>query len=397
MNITHNLSSWVSNIAPSPTLAVDAKAKALAAAGEDVCGFGAGEPDFDTPEFIKQAAVKALMEGKTKYSPVSGILPLREALAQKFRDYNHIEGVTPDQIIISPGGKYSCQLVMQAICSPGDEVIIPTPYWVSYPEMAKLTGAKPVFVEGREENGFKITAEQLKTTITPKTRLLVLCSPSNPTGAVYTKEELELLMEVALKAGIYVMSDEIYEYLTYDNVTPVSPASFSEEAAQRVITVGGFSKTYSMTGWRIGTVMAAKPIASAITNLQSQTTSNTNTFIQYGALAALIEKEQANVALKQMLAAFDKRRLLLWEGLNNISGITCQRAQGAFYLFPNISSFGLNSTDFCGQLLESEKMAIVPGVAFGADKFARFSYAVSDATIEKGLERMTRFCKNLKK
>ncbi len=397
MNTSHKLSSWVSNIAPSPTLAVDAKAKALAAAGEDVCGFGAGEPDFDTPEFIKQAAIKALLEGKTKYSPVAGIQPLRDALAQKYREENKIEGVTAEQIIISSGGKYSCQLTMQALCSPGDEVIIPTPYWVSYPEMAKLCGAVPKYVEGREENAFKITPEQLKAAITPKTRLLVLCSPSNPTGSIYTRKELESLVAVALAADIYIMSDEIYEYLTYDGAVSVSPASFSAEAANRVVTVGGFSKTYAMTGWRLGTIMAPKPIATAITNLQSQTTSNTNTFIQYGALAAVTEKTQAKEALSKMLAVFDKRRLRLWEGLNKIPGITCQRAQGAFYLFPNVSSFGMDSTEFCGKLLESEKMAIVPGVAFGADKFARFSYAVADVVIEKGLERMARFCAKLKK
>lgn len=249
------LSTWASNIAPSPTLAVDAKAKELKAAGEDVCGFGAGEPDFDTPEFIKEACVKALSEGKTKYAPAPGIPALREALAEKYRNQG-VDGVTAAQCVVSPGGKYSCYLAILAVISPGDEVVIPAPYWVSYPEMVKLAGGVPKTVFAGLENGFKITPEQLRAAITPKTRLVIINSPSNPTGAIYSPEELQALTAVALEAGIYIMSDEIYEYLLYDGVKHVSPASFSKEAADSVITVAGFSKTFSMTGWRLGTLMA---------------------------------------------------------------------------------------------------------------------------------------------
>lgn len=383
------------NIAPSPTLAVDAKAKELKAAGEDVCGFGAGEPDFDTPEFIKAACVKALSEGKTKYAPAPGIPALREALATKYRNQG-VDGVTAAQCVVSPGGKYSCYLAILAVISPGDEVIIPAPYWVSYPEMVKLAGGVPKVIFAGQDVGFKVTPEQLQEAITPKTRMVVLNSPSNPTGAVYTTAELEALTEVALRAGIYIMSDEIYEYLLYDGVEHVSPASFSKEAAESVITVAGFSKTFSMTGWRLGTLMASPAVAKAVASLQSQTSSNATTFAQYGALAAMEQWDASMAAVRGMLEVFDRRRLRLLEGLQQIEGIECARAQGAFYLFPNIENLGLSAAEFAERLLEEEKVAVVPGEGFGAPGYMRLSYATSDEVIEKGLERLARFCQQLR-
>ena len=389
------LSTWATNISPSPTLAVDAKAKELKAAGEDVCGFGAGEPDFDTPEFIKEACARALMEGKTKYAPAPGILALRSALAEKYRNDNGVDGVEASQIVVSPGGKYSCYLAVLAVVSPGDEVIIPAPYWVSYPEMVKLAGGTPKSIFAGAGAGFKISPEQLKEAITPKTRMVIINSPSNPTGAIYSRAELEALVEVALAAGVYIMSDEIYEYLLYDGVEHASPASFSKEAADSVITVSGFSKTFSMTGWRLGTLMAPAPIAKAVASLQSQTSSNATTFAQFGALAAMENWDQSMAAVGEMLTVFDRRRIRLLEGLSSIEGVTCPRSQGAFYLFPNIESFGLSANDFAAKILDEEKVALVPGEGFGASGYMRLSYAISDETIEKGLERINRFCASI--
>lgn len=389
-----SLSSWAQNIAPSPTLAVDAKAKALKAAGEDVCGFAAGEPDFDTPDFIKEACAAALKSGKTKYAPTPGIEELRVALAEKYgSDYNL--KVAPSQVVVSPGGKFSCYLAILSVCSPGDEVIIPAPFWVSYPEMVKLAGATPKQVLATDATGFKLTPAQLEAAITPKTKLLILNSPSNPTGAVYTREELGAIVDLAVKRNLYIMSDEIYEHLTYDGAKHYSPATFSKEAETRTIIVSGFSKTYSMTGWRLGTLVAPPPIAKAVAELQSQMTSNATTFAQYGALAALKEKAKTQAALQTMLVAFDRRRKFLHAELNKIPGVSCLLAQGAFYLFPNISKFGLSSTEFCTRLLEKEKVAAVQGSAFGAEGYLRLSYATSDEIIAKGVARLANFCKTL--
>ena len=388
------LSTWARNISPSPTLAVDAKAKALKAEGKDVCGFGAGEPDFDTPQFIKDACAKALAEGKTKYVPTPGILPLRKAIAADYTARG-FRNLTEMNVVLSPGGKMSCYLAVMATISPGDEVVIPAPYWVSYPEMVKLAGGVPKFVLAEDSAGFKITAEQLRAAITPKTRLIILTSPSNPTGAVYSREELEALIAVAVEHGIYVLSDEIYAHLTYDGVSASHPATFSERASELVITASGFAKTYAMTGWRLGTIVAPAPIAKAISGLQSQMSSNCTTFAQFGALAVYEQPEKAKAAVAEMLAVFDRRRKLLCDGLNAIPGISCYRSQGAFYLFPNIKSFGLSSTDFAAKLLEEELVAVVPGFAFGAEGYMRLSYATSDETILKGLERIARFCKKL--
>jgi aspartate aminotransferase len=396
MDPSSMLSSWARNVAPSPTLAVDAKAKALAAAGKDVCGFGAGEPDFDTPEFIKEACIQALRDGKTKYAPAAGVPQLRELLADKYRNQNGISNVTPAQVVVSPGGKFSCYLAILSVISPGDEVVVPAPYWVSYPEMVKLAGGVPKVIFSGQENGFKITPEQLQSAITAKTRLVILNSPSNPTGAVYSRAELEALVAVVLaSANTFIMSDEIYEYLLYDDVTHHSPASFSAEAAARVITVSGFAKTFSMTGWRLGTLVAPPAIAKAVADLQSQTTSNATTFAQYGAIAALQQADAAAVAVMEMLKVFDRRRLLLLEGLQGIAGMECARAQGAFYLFPKIAAMGLSADSFAERLLDAEQVAVVPGSGFGAEGYIRLSYATSDSTIIKGLERINRFCSSL--
>ena len=390
------LSTWARNVSPSPTLAVDAKAKALQAAGEDVCGFAAGEPDFDTPEHIKEACIAALKGGKTKYAPTPGIEPLRQAIVDRYLAEYGLKAA-PSPVIVSPGGKYNCYLGVLATCSPGDEVIVPAPYWVSYPEMVKLAGATPKFVLADDRTGFRLTPAMVEAAITPRTKLLILNSPSNPTGAVYTRQELEAIVAVAIKHNLYILSDEMYEHLVYDGVKPTCIATLSKEAEARTITVAGFSKTYAMTGWRIGTTLAPAPIAKAISELQSQMSSNVTTFAQYGALAALKEKEKTSAALKLMMTAFDRRRKFLHAELNKIPGITCLLAEGAFYLFPNISSFGLSDVEFCNRLLDQEKVAAVPGSAFGAEGYLRLSYATGDDIIQKGVTRLARFCASLKK
>jgi aspartate aminotransferase len=395
-NLPAPLSTWARNVSPSPTLAIDAKAKALLAAGEDVCGFAAGEPDFDTPDHINEACIAALKAGKTKYAPTPGIEPLRQAIADKYAaDYGL--KVAPSQVVVSPGGKFSCYLGVLSVCSPGDEVIIPAPYWVSYPEMVKLAGATPKFVLADDSTGFRLTPAQLEAAITPKTKLLILTSPSNPTGAVYTRAEMEAIVAVAMKHNLYIMSDEIYEHLVYDGVQHVAPATFGKDVEARTIIVSGFSKPYAMTGWRLGTLVAPAPIAKAAAELQSQMSSNATTFAQYGALAALKEKEKTKASLQAMLVAFDRRRKFLHAELNKIPGISCLLAQGAFYLFPNISKFGMSDTEFCSKLLEQEKVAVVPGSAFGAEGYMRLSYATSDEIIKKGVERLARFCATLRK
>jgi len=389
------LSTWARNVSPSPTLAVDAKAKALQAAGEDVCGFAAGEPDFDTPEHIKDACIAALKGGKTKYAPTPGIEPLRQAIVDRYLAEYGLKAA-PSQVIVSPGGKYNCYLGVLATCSPGDEVIVPAPYWVSYPEMVKLAGAIPKFVLADDRTGFRLTPAMVEAAITPRTKLLILNSPSNPTGAVYTRQELEAIVAVAINHNLYILSDEMYEHLVYDGVKPTCVATLSKEAEARTITVAGFSKTYAMTGWRIGTTLAPAPIAKAISELQSQMSSNVTTFAQYGALAALKEKEKTAAALKLMMTAFDRRRKFLHAELNKIAGISCLLAEGAFYLFPNISSFGLSDVEFCNRLLDQEKVAAVPGSAFGAEGYLRLSYATGDDIIQKGVTRLARFCTSLK-
>ena len=392
----HNLSVWAKGVSPSPTLAVDAKAKALKAAGESVCGFGAGEPDFDTPEFIKKGAEKALQDGMTKYAPAAGVPALRSAIAEKYARDNGLVNTESNQVIVSPGGKFSCYLAILSVISPGDEVIVPAPYWVSYPEMVKLAGGTARYITTEMEDGFKMSPEQFKEAITDKTRMVILNSPSNPTGAVYTKSELEAIVAIAIEKNIYILSDEIYEYLLYDGVEHFSPASFSKEAENLTITVSGFSKTFSMTGWRLGTLLAPAEIAKAVGSLQSQTSSNATTFAQYGALAALEYWDDSLSAVHDMLKHFDRRRITLLDGLNAISGIECNRSEGAFYLFPRIKNLGMSSMDFADKLLEDKKVAVVPGEAFGAPGYMRLSYATSDDVITEGLKRLDEFSANLK-
>jgi aspartate aminotransferase len=389
-----SLSAWALNITPSPTLGIESQIKARRAAGEDVCGFAAGEPDFDTPDHIKQAAMAALQAGETKYAATPGIAPLRQAIAVKYGEVYGLK-VDPSQVVVSPGGKFSCYLAILAVCSPGDEVVIPAPYWVSYPEMVKLAGAVPRFVLADDSTGFRLTAAQLEAAVTSRTKLLILNSPSNPTGAVYTRAEMEAIVAVALRHNLYILSDEIYEFLVYDGVRPVGPATLGAEAAARTMIVSGFSKTYAMTGWRLGTLVAPPPIAKAAAELQSQMATNATTFAQFGALAALRDKEKTEAAFLKMLAAFDRRRKFLHSGLNRIPGITCLLAEGAFYLFPRISSFGIPSQVFCERLLAEGKVGAVPGSAFGAEGYIRLSYATGDEIIAKGVDRLARFCGSL--
>ena len=385
------LNERVAAIAPSLTLAIDAKAKALAAAGEKVCGFGAGEPDFDTPEHIKEAAAKALKEGKTKYAPNDGIIELRTAIADKLASENKLSYKT-EQILVSNGAKHSLFNIFMAICRAGDEVIIPAPYWLSYPEMVRVAGGTPVYVRGTEAHGLKVTASQLEAVITPRTKALVINSPSNPTGMVYTRDELRALAEVAVKHNLYIVSDEIYERMVYDNVEAVSVGSLSPEIFRRTITVNGFSKPYAMTGWRLGYFAGPLELVKAASALQSHSTSAPNTFAQYGAVAALRGPQDC---VTKMVQAFDERRQYLYRRLSNMKGITCVKPAGAFYVFPNITSFGVSSIDFAGKLLTAEKMAVVPGLPFGADEHIRLSYACSMANIEEGMTRLDRFISTL--
>lgn len=388
----NQIAALAATLSPSLTLAIDAKAKKLKAEGVDVCGFGAGEPDFDTPQHIKDAAANALAAGFTKYTPSSGIPELRAAIADKLQKEN---GLTykPSQVIVNCGAKLSCFNVILATCNPGDEVIIPAPYWLSYPEMVKLAGATPVIVETSETNSFKLTPNQFRDAMTPATRMIILNSPSNPTGSVYTKDELQALAEVALEEEILMLADEIYEKLVYDNTPFTSLASLSQEIYDLTVTVNGFSKAFAMTGWRLGYIAAPEPIAVAIDSLQSHSTSNPTSFVQKGALAGL-QGDQSFIG--EMLKAFAERRDYMYQRLTGIAGITCVKPLGAFYMLPNISHFGLGSAQFCERLLNEQKVACVPGIAFGSDAHIRLSYACSMENIQKGLDRLAAFCGSLK-
>jgi aspartate aminotransferase len=387
----YRISKRAASLAPSLTLAIDSKAKQMKAEGQDVVGFGAGEPDFDTPQHIKDAAAKALADGFTKYTPSAGLPELRQAIADKFKRENGLS-YKPGQIIVSCGGKHSCYNVMMATCQEGDEVIIPAPYWLSYPEMVKLAGATPVILQTTDRTEFKVTPDQLRRAMTPRTRLFILNSPSNPTGTVYSPEEVKALGDVCVEKGVLTMSDEIYEHLLYDGAVHKSLASISPAHYERTIVVHGFAKAWSMTGWRLGFLAAPEPIAKAIDAVQSHSTSNPTSFAQKGAVAALTGPQDH---LKGWLVEYDRRRAYAWKKLNSIPRVTCVNSRGAFYLFPNISQTGLKSTDFCAKLLEQEKVAAVPGIAFGADDYIRLSYATSMPNIEKGLDRIERFVKKL--
>jgi len=383
--------SRLQQLTPSLTLAVDSKAKAMLAEGIEVFGFGAGEPDMDTPEHIKAAAIKALEEGRTKYTPSAGIPELRQAISQKFLKDNGLD-YKSSQVIVSNGAKQSCFNAIAAVVNEGDEVIIPAPYWLSYPEMVRIVGGEPVFIQTREENSWKITPEDFENAMTPRTKMIILNSPGNPTGSIYTREELKALSEVAAEEDIYILSDEIYEKLTYDGAEHVSVASISPEAYDLTITINGFSKAYAMTGWRLGYLAAPEPIARAIDSMQSHMTSNPCSFAQYGALAALTGDQQC---VADMREEFDIRRQYMFERLTQIQGVSAVRPQGAFYVLANISALGLKSQNFADRLLSKSSVAVVPGVAFGDDRTIRLSYATSLDVIKSGLDRIEEFCRSL--
>jgi aspartate aminotransferase len=386
-----DISARAAQLSPSLTLSIDSKAKAMKAEGIDVCGFGAGEPDFDTPEHIKQACIAALEAGFTKYTPSAGLPELRQAIAEKLEADNQIS-YRPSQIVVSSGAKHSCYNAILATCQPGDEVLIPSPYWVSYPDMVRLAGAEPVIVQTTERNGWKMRASDFENAMTPRTKMVILNSPGNPTGAVYTREELEGIVEVAAEEDIYILSDEIYEKLVYDDAKHVSVASLSPEAYGLTITVNGFSKAYAMTGWRLGYMAAPEAVAKAVDNIQSHSTSNPCSFAQKGAVAALKGDQQT---LADMRDEFSMRRDYMFDRITKIPNITAVKPQGAFYILVNISQLGLSSQNFADRLLSKANVAVVPGAAFGDDRTVRLSYATSIDVIKKGLDRFQDFCRTL--
>lgn len=381
------LASRIEQVPPSVTLAISAKAKAMKAEGIDVLNFSVGEPDFNTPKHIVDAAKKALDEGKTRYGPAAGEPKLRELIAQTLSQET---GLTykSDNIIVTNGGKHSLYNLMVAVINPGDEVIIPSPYWLSYPEMVKLAEGVPVIVPTDASTGYKITPELLRKNITPKTKLFVLNSPSNPTGMVYTPDEIRALAEVIVEAQILVVSDEIYSKIVYDDAKHLSIAAAHPDSDQYTLISSGFAKSFAMTGWRIGYLAGDLEIIKATTRVQSHSTSNVCTFAQYGAIAAL---ENSLDCVEEMRLAFAKRREVMFELINAIPGISCLKPDGAFYMYINISKTGLNSVEFCNVLLEEKQLAAVPGQAFGTDDHIRLSYATDLATIEQGMQRLAEF------
>ena len=389
--IAMEISERAAQLTPSLTLSIDSKAKAMKAEGIDVCGFGAGEPDSDTPEHIKRAAIEALEAGFTKYTPNAGIPELRQAIADKLAADNGLN-YRAGQVIVSNGAKHACYNAILSTCQPGDEVIIPAPYWVSYPDMVRLVGAEPVIVPTSERKAWKMRPEDFENAMTPRTKMLIMNSPGNPTGSVYTREELEAIVNVAAEEDIYVLSDEIYEKLVYDDAKHVSIGSLSKEAYDLTITINGFSKSYAMTGWRLGYLAAPEAVVRAVDSIQSHTSSNPSSFSQYGALAALKGDQQP---LADMREEFDMRRNYMFDRISKISNVTAIKPQGAFYILVNISQLGLSSQNFADRLLSKANVAVVPGAAFGDDRTVRFSYATSLDVIKKGLDRFQDFCRTL--
>src|SRR5213083_735280 len=385
------ISARAAQLSPSLTLSIDSKAKAMKAEGIDVCGFGAGEPDFDTPEHIKAACIAALEAGFTKYTPSAGLPELRQAIAEKLEADNQVS-YRPSQIVVSSGAKHSCYNAILATCQEGDEVLIPAPYWVSYHDMVRLAGAEPVIIPTTERNGWKMRASDFENAMTPRTKMLILNTPCNPSGSVYTREELRGIVEVGAEEDIYILSDEIYEKLVYDDHKHVSIASLSKEAYDLTITVNGFSKSYAMTGWRLGYLAAPEAVAKAVDSIQSHTTSNPSSFSQYGALPALRGDQQP---LADMREEFDMRRNYMFDRVSKISNVTAVKPEGAFYVLVNISQLGLTSQNFADRLLSKANVAVVPGAAFGDDRTVRFSYATSLDVIKKGLDRFQDFCRTL--
>ncbi|GAQ95272.1 aspartate aminotransferase [Thermodesulfovibrio aggregans] len=384
-------------VKPSPTLAVDSKAKELKAKGFDVVNFGVGEPDFDTPEHIKEAAIKAIRDGFTKYTPVGGIDELKEAIIEKLERDNGLK-YGKENILVSCGAKHSLYNIAQALFGPGDEVIIPSPYWVSYPDQVLINDAQPVIVETKEENDFMVEPDALKEKITPRTKAIIINSPSNPTGFIYTKKALEEIAEIALKNNIYIISDEIYEKLIYDGEKHISIASLSEEVKERTIVVNGLSKSHAMTGWRIGYAAGPVEIIKTMTKIQSQSTSNPTSIAQKAAVAALKGPQDC---VEKMRQEFEKRRDYLVKELNNIAGVSCRMPKGAFYVFPNVNKVlgknGINSSmDLSIYLLEKAFVALVPGSAFGTEGYIRISYATSMENLAKGIERIRKSLEELR-
>ncbi|MBQ8658090.1 MAG: pyridoxal phosphate-dependent aminotransferase [Clostridia bacterium] len=391
----------MSAISPSLTLAISAKAKAMKAAGESVVSFGVGEPDFNTPEHIINAAKTALDNGQTKYTPSSGLLPLRKAVCEKFKKDNGLD-YEPSQIVVSNGAKHSIFNACYATLEEGDEVIIPAPYWLTYPEVVKVCGATPVYIECKKENKFKFTAEDLKKAITPKTKMLIFNSPSNPTGAVYNEEEVRAIAKVCEEAEIFVLADEIYEKLCYNGVKPFSIAACSEKMKDLTITVNGVSKTYAMTGWRVGYLAAPKDVAKAIDSFQSHATSNACSISQYATIEALKSPDEE---VEGMRKVFDARRAKLLKLIEEIDGVSAVEPDGAFYVMLVVDGlYGKkygdkeikDSVSFADILLDEEKVATVPGISFGSPECVRLSYALSDQDIEEGLARIARFVAALK-
>ena len=378
----------IAELSPSMTLAITSQAKALKKQGVDVLSFGAGEPDFNTPAHITAAAIEALNTGKTRYTESAGLIELREAISAKFLIDNGLQ-YDPSQISVNCGAKHSCYNAIAAVVNPGDEVIIPAPYWTSYPEMVKMVGGIPVIVETKLENDWKITPEEFEDAMSPMTKMIIINSPGNPTGAVYSRDELKALGEIAAGEDILILSDEIYEKLVYGEEKHVSIASISKEIFDHTITINGFSKAYAMTGWRLGYTAAPKKIADAIDTIQSHTTSNPTSFAQYGAIAAL-QGDQQIVA--DMRDEFDVRRQYMLSRLQGIKNLKVMEPKGAFYFLVGIEQIGIKSVNFCEKLLSKGKVAAVPGVAFGAEYTLRFSYATGLDVINAGMDRFEEFC-----
>jgi aspartate aminotransferase len=386
------LAKRVASLTPSATLAITAKAKELKAAGYDVIGLGAGEPDFNTPQHILDAAVRAMNEGHTKYTPSGGLPALKAEIIKKFARDQGLE-YEPAEVIVCVGAKHALYTLFQVLLDEGDEVIIPTPYWVSYPEQVKLAGGVPVYVEGLEQNDFKITPEQLKQAITPRTKAVIINSPSNPTGMIYTAEELKALGDVCLEHGLLIVSDEIYEKLIYGGAKHVSIAELAPELKAQTVIINGVSKSHSMTGWRIGYAAGPKEIIKAMTDLASHSTSNPTSIAQYAAIAAYSGPQEP---VEEMRRAFEERLNIIYDKLVQIPGFTCVKPQGAFYLFPNArkaaAMAGCHTVDeFVAALLEEAKVALVPGSGFGAPDNVRLSYATSLEALETAVERIRRF------
>lgn len=396
MDSIMRISQRCQRVTGSLTLAIDAKAKEMKQKGIDVVGFGAGEPDFDTPEHIRKAAKDALDLGKTRYTPAAGMPELRQAICDKLKRDNGLDYV-PQQIVVSNGAKHSLFNSFQALLEEGDEVIVPGPYWVSYPEIVRMAGGVPVIVEGREENNFKPTIDDFRAAVTDKTRAVVINSPNNPNGFVFTREELQAIGDLAIEKDLSIVSDEIYEFLVYDGAEHISIASLSPEIKERTIVINGMSKAYAMTGWRIGYTASPLNAAKAMTNFQSHSTSCPNSIAQYAALTALSGPDDQ---LKSMVTEFDRRRRRIVELINEIPGLSCKPPKGAFYVMMNIGGvFGkryngapiVDSMSFTQLLLDNSHVAVVPGAGFGADAYVRLSYATSMENIEKGLARIKEF------